>query len=220
MKIRIENLTHKYSTHTALENINITINKGDFVALLGHNGSGKTTLVKALLKEIAVCDKTIYLDETDINCFKDWNSVGYVAQKFTNFSFNYPINVEEILRTSLNDKNKIEEVLNLTNLNDVCDKNFNTLSGGQQQRVFIARAIINSPKLLILDEPFVGVDSDNILSLYKLLKTINKQGTTIILITHQAHFVKQFTNKTIVLKNRIFYDGASEDYDDRMCELC
>lgn len=220
MEITVKNLTYKYNDNIVLDNINLKINNGDFVALLGHNGSGKTTLVKTLLKENLVENDKIFLENTDINNFKDWNNVGYVAQKFTNFSFNYPINVEEILKTSLNDKQKIEEVLKLTNLENIKDKNFNNLSGGQQQKVFIARAIINDPTLLILDEPFVGVDADSILSLYNLLKQINERGTTIILITHQAHFVKQFTNKTIVLRNKIFYDGLSENYDDRMCELC
>ncbi|MFV0424390.1 MAG: metal ABC transporter ATP-binding protein [Bacilli bacterium] len=220
MKVEIRNFTYCYNNNIVLDDINLKIDNGDFIALLGHNGSGKTTLIKAILKENKVSNNKIFLNDIDVNYFDDWNNIGYVAQKFINFSFNYPLNVDEILKTSLNNNEKISEVLKLTNIEEFRYKNFNTLSGGQQQRVFIARAILNNPSLLILDEPFVGIDADSVIKLFSLLKKINENGTTIILITHQEHSIKNYVNKVIVLKNKVFYEGDSANYDSRMCELC
>ncbi len=218
MKIEIKDLSYKYHKTEVLSNVNVEIDSGDFLAVVGHNGSGKTTLMKILLGQLKVSKGCVLLDEQDVNVFNKQDKIGYVSQRFDDFSFNYPISVEELLKTSMN-KN-LSTVIEMMQLEKFRKMNFNSLSGGQQQRVFIARALLHSPSLLILDEPFVGVDQENIDIIYNVLAEINKNGTTIVIVTHQKHKIKKYVNKVLVLNNAVFYYGDSASYDDRMCEEC
>jgi len=195
MRVSIKNLSFAYTQKIILNKISFTIESGEYLTLVGKNGTGKSTFIKCLLKILKVSNNTIFLNDSDINTTKKLVNVGYVPQK-VEFNYEFPITVSEIL-TSAYSKRKdayYTSVINSMDLNHIYRDNINTLSGGQIQRVFIARALLNHPKLLVLDEPTVGVDIDNIKSLYQTLERLKKQGVTVILSTHDLDFAKQLTD--------------------------
>ena len=134
--------------------------------------------------------KNIFLDDVDIIEYKNYRNIGYVPQKFDDFNYEFPITVNEILQvskyTDFTEDQKLE-LLDKVGILELQNENINNLSGGQLQRVFIARSLMNDPKLLILDEPTVGVDRENVERFYKIVNELNKEGITIMLITHNIN---------------------------------
>lgn len=193
MRIDVDNLSFGYDYRTVLKNVSFSIESGDFLVIVGQNGSGKSTLVKCLLGINRVPDSKIYLNGKEINDFNNWIKIGYVPQKFDDFNYEFPITVNEILNvtklTRADEDEKLEIMDNLGILK-LQNENINTLSGGQMQRVFIARALMNHPSLLILDEPTVGVDQDNTDRFYQVVNDLNNQGVTIMLISHDLNSSK------------------------------
>ncbi|PAT02487.1 hypothetical protein CI105_00525 [Candidatus Izimaplasma bacterium ZiA1] len=187
MRVTIDNLTFGYDYRTVLKNVSFKLNSGDFLAVVGNNGSGKSTLVKCILGVNKVPNNKILLDDIDINLYKSFINIGYVPQKFDDFNYEFPITVNEILMASryskISESEKLE-LLDKIGILEIQNENINNLSGGQLQRVFIVRSLMNNPKLLILDEPTVGVDHDNVKNFYKTIQELNASGITIILITH------------------------------------
>lgn len=187
MRVTVNNLTFGYDYRTVLKDVSFKINTGDFLAIVGNNGSGKSTLVKCILGINKVPAKRIFLDDVDITEYKNFRNIGYVPQKFDDFNYEFPITVNEILQvsryTKVSEDTKLE-LLDKIGILHLQHENINNLSGGQLQRVFIVRALMNNPKLLILDEPTVGVDRENVVSFYKTVNELHSEGITIILITH------------------------------------
>ena len=186
MRVHIDNLSFGYQSKLVINNLSFSLKSGNFLTILGNNGTGKTTLIKCILKKVKVADDSIFLDDVDINKMKKFYNVGYVPQK-VDFNYEFPITVSEVLSASCNGKTKTQlynEIINRLELNSYFNENINSLSGGQLQRVFIARSLLNNPKLLILDEPTVGVDSSSIQNLISILTELKKKEVTIILVTH------------------------------------
>lgn len=187
MRVTVSNLTFGYDYRTVLKDMNFSLKSGDFLAVIGNNGSGKSTLIKCILGLNKVPPGKIFLDDIDISEFKTYKKIGYVPQKFDDFNYEFPITVNEILQASrfshFTEDQKLE-LLDKIGILELQNENINNLSGGQLQRVFIVRALMNDPKLLILDEPTVGVDRENVTNFYKTVNELNKEGITIILITH------------------------------------
>ena len=187
MRVTVKNLTFGYDYRLVLKDINFSLKSGDFLAVIGNNGSGKTTLIKCILGLNKVPPGRIFLDDVDITDFKTFRKIGYVPQRFDDFNYEFPITVNEILsasRVSNYTEDQKLELLDKIGILELQNENINTLSGGQLQRVFIVRALMNEPKMLILDEPTVGVDRENVKNFYKTVNELNKEGITIILITH------------------------------------
>ncbi len=186
----MNNLTFGYDYRTVLKDVSFKINTGDFLAIVGNNGSGKSTLVKCILGINKVPPKRIFLDDVDITEYKNFRNIGYVPQKFDDFNYEFPITVNEILQvsryTKVSEDTKLE-ILDKIGILHLQHENINNLSGGQLQRVFIVRALMNKPKLLILDEPTVGVDRENVKKFYKTVNELHGEGITIILITHNIN---------------------------------
>ncbi len=204
MRIKVDNLSFGYDYRTVLKNISFTLESGEFLVLVGNNGSGKSTLVKCLLGINRVPSNRIYIDDIEIHQYRQWINIGYVPQKFDDFNYEFPITVNEILTVSR--LSKIDEEARLSLLDkigilELQNENINSLSGGQLQRVFIARALMNNPKLLILDEPTVGVDSDSISEFYRLINNLNAEGVSIILITHDVKASKANFTKKLRMEN-------------------
>jgi zinc transport system ATP-binding protein len=200
MQLVVDNLTFGYGHKTVLNHLSFSLESGNFLTLIGKNGTGKSTLIKCLLKIEKIDDNTVFYDSTDINLIKRFSHVGYVPQKI-DFSYEFPITVSEIL-SSVYNRRKDEyftAIVNSLNLNPIYRENINTLSGGQIQRIFIARALLNRPKLLILDEPTVGVDTENTDALLKILWKLKNSGVTIIVSTHDHDFAKELTDYTLIL---------------------
>lgn len=187
VRLSVNNLTFGYDYRTVLKDVSFKINSGDFLAVIGNNGSGKSTLIKCILGINKIAANQVFLDDVDVTLFHNFSNIGYVPQKFDDFNYEFPITVDEILRVSnirkINE-DKLLELLDRIGILELQNENINNLSGGQLQRVFIVRSLMNEPKMLILDEPTVGVDRRNVDSFYKTVNELNKEGITIILITH------------------------------------
>jgi len=202
--IIIKNLTFKYNNETILDNINLEIQKGDYVALIGPNGGGKTTLIKLILGLLKPTSGEIILKT---------KKIGYVPQ-YTNFSLDVPIRViDVVLQGRLSkfkffytkeDKKIALEKLDLVGMKEFSDKKISDLSGGQRQRVLIARALVSEPEILILDEPTSAIDIKGQKEIYKILKNLN---ITKLIISHDINILLEgvnkvaFVSKTLVLHN-------------------
>ncbi len=186
--IKVTNLTHYYNKDKALENINLEIKSGEFIAIIGESGSGKSTLLSVLstlLKPTSgniVYENTNYKDIKNIDDFRK-NNIGFI------FQFHYLINYLSVkeninLANEKASKEEIFDLLKLLGIQNLIDKYPNEISGGQRQRVAIARALINNPKIIFADEPTGNLDSKNSLNVFELFKTFANKGTTIIVATH------------------------------------
>lgn len=203
MQLKIKNLKFKYKNEYIMENLNLEIENKDFVVITGHNGSGKSTLIKCILKDLPVENNSIFIDGVDINKFKDFKFIGYVPQN-TDFQSNeFPITVKEFLDAFCSKKDKIDETLNNLNILKYKNTNINKLSGGEARRVFIARSILNDIKLLVLDEPDIGIDNSNEQKLYKFLKKLNEEGLTIIIISHAHDKIKEYATKHLDMDKKV-----------------
>jgi len=202
--IKAVHLTHYYNKDLALENINLQINKGEFICLVGESGSGKSTLLSllsTLLKQTSgqlFFEGKNYKDIEDIDSFRRTN-IGFI------FQFHYLINyltVKENIKLA-KEKATYEEIYNLLKIlkiENLLDKYPNEISGGQKQRVAIARALINRPKVIIADEPTGNLDSKNSLNVFEIFKKLSESGTTIIVATHDKNLAK-FANKIYEVKD-------------------
>ena len=202
--IKVSNLTHYYNKDLALQNINLEIQKGEFVAIIGESGSGKSTLLSilsTLLKptsgDLFFEDKN-YKDIKNIDEFRK-NNIGFI------FQFHYLINYLSVKENILlaNEKATNEEIYNLLkslHIENLIDKYPNEISGGQRQRVAIARALINNPKVIFADEPTGNLDSKNSLNVFELFKNLTQKGTTIIVATHDKELAS-LANKIYEVKD-------------------
>lgn len=216
MRVVVSNLTFGYDYRTVLKDISFKLNSGDFLAVIGNNGSGKSTLIKCMLGINKIPANRIMLDDIDIIFYKNFRNIGYVPQKFDDFNYEFPITVNEVLQaskyTDFTEDQKLE-LLDKMGILKLQNENINNLSGGQLQRVFIARSLMNNPKLLILDEPTVGVDRENVQTFFKTVNELNKEGITIILITHNINESKANFTHVLSLNNGegIFRDISRRD---------
>ena len=189
-----------------LTNISLEIFEGDFVAILGPNGGGKTTFIKLLLNILKQNSGEIRFYES----LK--NKIGYVPQSATTVDGVFPATVEEIIKTafvnkksffgkiSIEEKNYLNFLMESFGIIDLKSKLFVELSGGQKQRVLIVRALANKPKLLILDEPDIGLDTISQTKFIENLNIINKENkTTIIFVTHHLGIIKKYITKTFYI---------------------
>jgi putative ABC transport system ATP-binding protein len=202
--MKITNLTHYYNKDKALENINLEIKSGEFIAIIGESGSGKSTLLSilsTLLKPTSgdiVYEGINYKDIKNIDVFRK-NNIGFI------FQFHYLINYLSVkeninLANEKASKEEIFDLLKLLGIENLLDKYPNEISGGQRQRVAIARALINNPKIIFADEPTGNLDSKNSLNVFELFKTFANKGTTIIVATHDKSLA-ELANKIYEVKD-------------------
>lgn len=224
--IDVKGLSFSYHSALVLEDINFTTKQGDFTAIIGPNGGGKTTLTKLILGlQHAICGqvKLWGMAQSD---FKDFASIGYLEQK-TSPPVIMPITAFEVVKLGLlsskkyprnftdDDTGHILKTMQTADCLDFKDQLFNNLSGGQQQRILLARALINNPKLLILDEPSTALDSLTRRNFFELITRLNKEnGTTILLITHDSAEVGKYVNKFLLIDKKIIFYGDKQAFCD------
>jgi zinc transport system ATP-binding protein len=214
--LEIEHLTVDYPGVRALDDVSFTVNEGDFLGIIGPNGAGKSTLFASMLGMNTKYKGKIKFFEIDIKKSKDYlKQIGYVPQKPI-FEKNFPATVIDVVRMDLrkeSEKNKIDEILQQLWIHELGNRRIGELSGGQQQRVFIAKALVNNPKLLILDEPVTGIDQQSTDLFYSILKELNsKQKITIIWSSHDLDAVKQLANHIACLNRTLFFHGESDEF--------
>lgn len=222
--IELKAIHFQYEREKVLEDIYLSIPRGAFVGLIGPNGSGKSTLIKIILGLLKPNQGSVQILGTDINKFKEWYRIGYVSQKANSFNSGFPATVFEVVSSGLTgklglfrflskkDKKLVMEAIKAVGMESFTNKNIGELSGGQQQRVFIARALVLEPDILILDEPTVGVDEDNVQSFYHLLKTLNKdRGITLLMVTHDMDTIINNASHIAQLNKKLLFYGTSEE---------
>jgi zinc transport system ATP-binding protein len=214
--VEIEHLTIQYPDVKAIDDVSFTINQGDFLGIIGPNGAGKSTLFAAMLGLNTKYKGTIKFFGTDIRKSKSYlKEIGYVPQKPI-FEKNFPATVNDVVKMGLqkeSDENKIDEILQQLWIHELSERRIGELSSGQQQRVFIAKALVNSPKVLILDEPVTGIDQQSIDLFYSILKELNsKQNITIIWSSHDLDAVNKLANHVACLNRTLFFHGESDDF--------
>lgn len=211
--IVFNNVSKKYDNGVqALDNVNVTIEKGEFVFLVGPSGAGKSTFIKSILKEVTVTEGTVTVDQFDVGKLHRRKvpqlrrKVGVVFQDFRllpnktvyeNIAFAMEITgaPQRMIRK------QVPMILALVGLSGKGNFYPNQLSGGEQQRVSIARSIINNPPILIADEPTGNLDPDTSWEIMKVLRTINRRGTTILMATHDREVVDIMKKRVIALEN-------------------
>lgn len=201
MRVRFENFNFSYGQKRIIHNLSFSLESGDFLTIVGRNGTGKSTIIKCILKTLKIPNNMIFLDDVDINNIRTFSNIGYIPQK-NEFNFEFPITVKEILISAYKGRlydQYFKEVISMLDLNSLYNENINNLSGGQIQRIFIARALLTKPKLLVLDEPTVGVDHDNLIAMHEIFEHLKKKKTTIILITHDFDFCKDLADYRLSL---------------------
>ncbi len=204
--INVDNLSFSYDGEKVLENISLKIAKKDFLCITGVNGAGKSTLVKLLLGFLQPESGTIdFIGE---------KKLAYVSQNVLELNKGLPITVKELVSLSLikdkelskKEKNvKIDKVLESVNILDIKNKKVGELSGGQTQRVYIAKALLNNTNCIVLDEPTASIDKKAVNDICCLLGKLNKEGLTVIMITHDVSSIISHATKVLnfVEKNKI-----------------
>lgn len=218
--VTMKNVTYNYENKTALKNINFEIPKGAFMGIVGPNGGGKTTMIKLILGLLKPESGSIDLFDTPINKFKNWSQIGFVSQKANTFNSGFPATVQEVVSMGLTakvgyfkfftkkHKQKIEEAVAQVGMADYLKENIGDLSGGQQQRIFIARSLVSDPNLLILDEPTVGVDNENVQKFYEMLHRLNDQKKiTLLLVTHDTGTMTHHATDIVCLNQTLHFHG-------------
>lgn len=211
-------ITLKYEDHIVFKDLSFSIDEGDFLCIVGPNGCGKSTLLKCLVGQIKLTSGKI----TFGNDFHN-NQIGYLPQN-PKFNDSFPASVYEIVASgSLNriglfesyPKERINSALNALNIQNLRYKRFSNLSGGQRQKVLLARAIVASEELLILDEPSNNLDYRSKQEFYKTLKKLNKR-LTIIMVTHDLDHHNLAGNKILSLDKDHPFFGNTDEYVRRI----
>jgi len=215
--VDIRNLTVDYQGVKALDNVSFTVNDNDFLGIIGPNGAGKTTLFACMLGILNNYKGEINFFGQDVKKSRKYlKEIGYVPQKPI-FEKNFPATVTEIVRLGIKNgsEKQVDEVLQQVWIHELGHRRIGELSGGQQQRVFIAKALIGNPKILILDEPVTGIDTQSKELFYSILRDLNKnQKITIIWSSHDLDAVNKLANKVACLNRTLFFHGISHEFFD------
>ncbi|GBE06435.1 MAG TPA: metal ABC transporter ATP-binding protein [Nitrospirae bacterium] len=221
--LSVENLCVKVSGRHLIENVTFSVEKGAIVAIIGPNGAGKTTLLKAILGLIPYDVGTISIFGRPLKNNNSGINVGYVPQRLE-FDRTVPLTVSELLDftvppvysfpfyRSREKKEYVNSLLALVGVQHLAERAIGSLSGGELQRVMIAKAIVNDPQVLFLDEPASGVDIEGQEKFYDLVTRLNKEkGLTVILISHDLNVVYRFADKVLCMNRRLICTGKPRE---------
>ena len=215
--ITVQNLSLGYDSYVIVKDLNFSVNAGDYLCIVGENGSGKSTLMKTLLHLREPVDGQILigdgLKETEI---------GYLPQQ-TIVQKDFPASVREIVLSgclgrcglrpfySREEKRLAEENMERMGISSLAGRSYRNLSGGQQQRVLLARALCATGKVLLLDEPVAGLDPKVTVEMYDLIEGLNKEGITVIMISHDVAAAIRYASHILHIGDTVFF-GTKEEY--------
>jgi zinc transport system ATP-binding protein len=210
-----------YDGNHVLHDVDLTIDRGEFVAVLGDNGSGKTTLMRALLTLTPLDHGYLTIDSIPAARFREWNDIAYVPQRLLSAGA-VPVSVAEVVAaTSISSRTRfqwwsrsrraaVRTALEQVGLWERRNDRLDTLSGGQQRRVLIASALAKGANVFILDEPTAGVDAENQEMMAETFRMIRDQGGTVILVTHELGTFTDLATRVVILDHgRVSYDGPA-----------
>lgn len=220
--ISVENLNKSIQDKPILQSIDVTIQKGRLTSLIGPNGAGKSTLLSAISRLIEVDSGQIKLEEESLENFKS-NEIAKKLSvlKQTNHT-ELNITVEQLVafgrfpyskgRLTKTDKEKINEALDLLQLQEIKDRNLKTLSGGQRQRAYIAMTIAQDTEYILLDEPLNNLDMKYSVQIMKTLRQLTREvGKTIIIVLHDINFASCYSDDVIAMKDGQLIKAAHRD---------
>jgi zinc transport system ATP-binding protein len=223
--IAIENLSFAYQGNEVLREITCSVQRGEYIGIVGPNGSGKSSLMRCILGLNPVTRGSISLFGTPHQYFADWKRIGYLPQGLQLFNPNFPATVSEIVRLGLLPRKRtprmftkadsaiVEHTLETMGISEIRHKMIGELSGGLRQRVLLARALVNDPDLLILDEPTTALDPDTRESFYSVITDLNRnKKTTVLLVTHDTGTIGLYASMLLYLDKRIIYYGDFENF--------
>jgi len=223
--ITIEKLSYSYNSIEVLSNISCEIAEGDYIGLVGPNGSGKSTLIKLILGLLVPTAGSVSLFGRPSSELKCREVIGYLPQKMSFFNPYFPSTVKEIValglvsrkkfpkRLDAADEKTIDMTLEMLNISDIRHKMIGDLSGGQQQRVFIARALVNKPELLFLDEPTTALDPETRENFFEVLRSLNRKNkVTVVLVTHDIGTIGKYASKLLYIDRGIIFYGSFDEF--------
>ena len=217
--IRIENLSVSYKETLALKDISLVLQGPTITGILGPNGAGKSTLLKSMLG-IIPHEGHAFIDDKEMK--KSLKKVAYVEQK-VHIDYNFPIKVKECVSLGLypsiplfhtlkaNHWKKVDEALEIVGLSDYADRQISQLSGGQFQRVLIARCLVQDADYILLDEPFVGIDSVSEEIIMNTLRDLKKAGKTILIVHHDLGKVAHYFDQVLLLNKELIAFGTTKE---------
>ena len=224
--IKIEKVSKSYSEGlAALEDVNLTIEDGEFVYIVGESGSGKSTLIKLLLREIKPTEGNITVNGNIINKLKRRDipkyrrEIGCVFQDFRllkdrNIYDNVAFALKVVGESNAGIQEKVPKMLSTVGLAAKYRSFPKEISGGEQQRVAIARALVNHPSIILADEPTGNLDKTNAWEIMKLLEEINEKGTTVIVVTHNTEIVEVMNKRVITIQKGVVVSDVKPEVDN------
>jgi zinc/manganese transport system ATP-binding protein len=219
--VELSDVSCRYGSTVALQDVSLKIWPGQFMAIVGPNGGGKTSLLRAILGMVPVTSGTILIRGQKLSR-RALQHVGYVPQ-LEAIDWNFPITVEEVISMGFfvksrwfggigdSERRKLGEVMERLNLEGLGKRHIRELSGGQQQAVFIGRALLGDPKLILLDEPASGLDISSRDDVIHFLHEINHQGVAIVLTSHDLNWVAAHLPWAVCLKHRVIDEGRPNE---------
>ena len=220
--ITLKDVTIAFEGVVAVENANLSIERGDYLVIVGENGSGKSTLIRAILGLVRPQRGRVNYGDG-----LQKNQIGYLPQQ-TMQQRDFPASVEEVVMSGCinrlngrpffgrSQRALAEEKMRMLNIGDLRRKSYRTLSGGQQQRVLLARALCATDSILLLDEPVTGLDPDATEELYAIIRTLNHEhGVAIVMVSHDLNGALKDAGKVLVMNRGVDFFGSIEAYEEQ-----
>ncbi|HNX90852.1 MAG TPA: ABC transporter ATP-binding protein [Candidatus Omnitrophota bacterium] len=224
--LEVKDLSVKYNGISALSDVSFEAEAGDYIGIVGHNGSGKTTLVKALLGLLPF-DGNVFFQGKNLREFTASKHIGYLPQKMAFFDQRFPATALEIVATGVycckktpkhllgSDYAAAENIMETLGIKELKDRPIGKLSGGEQQRVLLARTMVHSPAILILDEPTVALDPASREIFYAMVEKLNKEKqVTILMVSHDVVSIGGYTTKILYLDGKVLFLGTYGEFCD------
>lgn len=217
--IEVSELTVRFGSTLALDGVSLSVDPGRVVGLIGMNGSGKSTLFRSMMGAIPIDSGTVLIDGVPPAQARRRGIVGYVPQSEA-VDWSFPISVREVVmmgrygalgitrRPRSADRAAVADALSRVDLTDLADRQIGQLSGGQRKRAFVARGIAQEASVLLLDEPFAGVDRGSEATMVRLLRELAADGRTVFVSTHDLQGLTQLADEAVLLQHRLLFHGA------------
>lgn len=223
--LTVTNLCAGYRGSEALKDVSFSVEPGDYIGICGPNGSGKSTLIKVILGLLPPTSGDISLLGTPQTAFKNWQRIGYLPQGLQFFNPHFPATVDEVIRLGRlsgktfpkrfkrEDALAVERTMEWMGISHIKGCMIGELSGGLRQRVLLARALVNDPELLVLDEPTTALDPETRESFYKLIFEMNRERkATVLLVTHDTATIGKYASHLLYLDKSVVFYGSFDDF--------
>lgn len=220
--ITVERATVRYGDVLALDDVSLTVEAGRVTGLIGMNGSGKSTLFKTILGLVRPASGSVLIGNMNPASARRRGLIGYVPQS-EDVDWTFPVSVRDVVmmgrygrqgmlrRARAIDKDAVDEALERVELTELADRQIGQLSGGQRKRAFVARGIAQGADILLLDEPFAGVDKRSEATIVRLLRELAAAGNTVLVSTHDLHALPALADEAVLLLRRVLFQGSVAD---------